>query len=236
MIRLSQLSKEIYRPKDIAFFVGVTTRTLQNWESEGKLDFRRNPETNRRFLTKTDVIALLKERDLLVDDCTDVRRDVVYARVSSHDQKNHGDLDRQIRFLIDQNNDLQNVLVLSEVGSGLNDNRKRLQQLLKMVMNDEVNRIFVTYKDRLTRFDFHYIETMCREKGVEIVVMNQKTEKLSVEQELTEDLMALIASFSGKLYGLRSKNHHLSKINDDSKQVVASTKLVDNIVSSDITD
>ena len=150
MIRLSQLSKEIYRPKDIAFFVGVTTRTLQNWESEGKLDFRRNPETNRRFLTKTDVIALLKERDLLVDDCTDVRRDVVYARVSSHDQKNHGDLDRQIRFLIDQNNDLQNVLVLAEVGSGLNDNRKRLQQLLKMVMNDEVNRIFVTYKDRLT--------------------------------------------------------------------------------------
>lgn len=236
MIRLSQLSKEIYRPKDIAFFVGVTTRTLQNWESEGKLDFRRNPETNRRFLTKTDVIAFLKERDLLVDDCTDVRRDVVYARVSSHDQKNHGDLDRQIRFLIDQNNDLQNVLVLSEVGSGLNDNRKRLQQLLKMVMNDEVNRIFVTYKDRLTRFGFHYIETMCQEKGVEIVVINQKTEKLSVEQELTEDLMALIASFSGKLYGLRSKNHHLSKINDDSKQVVASTKLVDNIVLSDITD
>lgn len=236
MIRLSQLSKEIYRPKDIAFFVGVTTRTLQNWESEGKLDFRRNPETNRRFLTKTDVIALLKERDLLVDDCTDVRRDVVYARVSSHDQKNHGDLDRQIRFLIDQNNDLQNVLVLSEVGSGLNDNRKRLQQLLKMVMNDEVNRIFVTYKDRLTRFGFHYIETMCRKKGVEIVVMNQKTEKLSVEQELTEDLMALVASFSGKLYGLRFKNHHLSKINDDSKQVVASTKLVDNIVLSDVTD
>lgn len=236
MIRLSQLSKEIYRPKDIAFFIGVTTRTLQNWESEGKLDFRRNPETNRRFLTKTDVIALLKERDLLVDDCTDVRRDVVYARVSSHDQKNHGDLDRQIRFLIDQNNDLQNVLVLSEVGSGLNDNRKRLQQLLKMVMNDEVNRIFVTYKDRLTRFGFYYIETMCREKGVEIVVMNQKTEKLSVEQELTEDLMALVASFSGKLYGLRSKNHHLSKINDDSKQVVASTKLVDNIVLSDVTD
>ena len=236
MIRLSQLSKEIYRPKDIAFFVGVTTRTLQNWESEGKLDFRRNPETNRRFLTKTDVIALLKERDLLVDDCTDVRRDVVYARVSSHDQKNYGDLDRQIRFLIDQNNDLQNVLVLSEVGSGLNDNRKRLQQLLKLVMNDEVNRIFVTYKDRLTRFGFHYIETMCREKGVEIVVMNQKTEKLSVEQELTEDLMALVASFSGKLYGLRSKNHHLSKINDDSKQVVASTKLVDNIVLSDVTD
>ena len=234
MIRLSQLSKEIYRPKDIAFFIGVTTRTLQNWESEGKFEFRRNPETNRRFLTKTDVIDLLKERDLLVDDCIDVRRDVVYARVSSHDQKNHGDLDRQIRFLIDQNNDLQNVLVLSEVSSSLNDNRKRLQQLLKMVMNDEVNRIFVTYKDRLTRFGFHYIETMCQEKGVEIVVMNQKTEKLSVEQELTEDLTTLVNSFSKKLYDLQSKNHHLSKIDNKSKQIVTSTKLVDNVTLNDI--
>lgn len=135
MIKLSQLSKEIYRPKDIARFVGVTTRTLENWEAKGKINFRRNPETNRRFLMKDDVVNLLKERDLLVDDYTDTRRDVVYARVSSHDQKNYGDLDRQIRFLIDQNNDLQNVLVLSEVGSGLNDNRKRLQQLLKMVNN-----------------------------------------------------------------------------------------------------
>ena len=236
MIKLSQLSKEIYRPKDIARFVGVTTRTLENWEAKGKINFRRNLETNRRFLMKDDVVNFLKERDLLVDDCTNKRRDVVYARVSSQDQKNHGDLDRQIRFLIDQNNDLQNVLVLSEVGSGLNDNRKRLQQLLKMVMGDEVSRIFITYRDRLTRFGFHYIETMCREKGVEIVIMNQKTEKLSVEQELTEDLMALTVSFSGKLYGLRSKNHHLSKINDDSKQVIMSTKLVDELILSDVMD
>ena len=59
---------------------------------------------------------------------------------------------------------------------------------------------------------------------------------MSVEQALTEDLMALVASFSGKLYSLRSKNHHLSKINDDSKQVVTSTKLVDELALSDVMD
>ena len=59
---------------------------------------------------------------------------------------------------------MKNVVVLSEVGSGLNDKCKKLQQLLKMVMNDEVNRVFVTYRDRLIRFGFNYLETMCNAK------------------------------------------------------------------------
>ena len=87
MIKLSQLSKEIYHPKDIARFVGVTTRTLENWESKGKINFKRNPETDRRFLTKSDVINLLKKRNLLVDDYTNVRRDVVYTPVELQDAK-----------------------------------------------------------------------------------------------------------------------------------------------------
>ena len=100
---------------------------------------------------------------------------------------------------------MQNVVVLSEVGSGLNDKRKKLQQLLKMVMNGEVNRVFITYRDRLTRFGFHYLETMFNEQGVEIIVVKQKIEDGSVEQELMNDMMSLITSFSGKLYGMRFK-------------------------------
>ena len=122
-----------------------------------------------------------------------------------------GDLDRQIQFFIDQSDNLQNVVVLSEVGSGLNDKRKKLQQLLKMVMNDEVNRVFVTDRDRLTRFGFHYLETMFNAKGVEIVIVKQQTETMSVEQELMNDMMSLIASFSGKLYGMWSKGKQENK-------------------------
>lgn len=218
MVKTSQLLKLNYKPKDVAEFLGVTTRTLQNWDRDGKITFRRDPVSDRRFLTRDDVIKLLSEHDLLFDDTTDKRRDVIYARVSSHDQKKHGDLDRQVQFLIDQNNDLQNVLVLSEVGSGLNDKRKKLQQLLKMVMNDEVNRVFVTYRDRLTRFGFNYLETMFNAKGVEIVIVKQKTEEISVEQELMNDMMSLIASFSGKLYGMRSKGKHIKKDNKKMKE------------------
>lgn len=205
MVKLSQLVKTHYRPKDIAYFLGVTTRTLQNWDAEGKIAFRRDIISNRRYLTKEDVIELLKQHELLWDDTPTYKRDVIYARVSSHDQKNHGDLDRQVRFLIDSTTDLNNLLVLSEVGSGLNDKRKKLQLLLKMVMNGEVNRVFITYRDRLTRFGFSYLETMFREQGVEIIVVKQNKDERSVEQELIDDMMSLIASFSGKLYGMRSK-------------------------------
>lgn len=209
MVKTSQLIKSKYKPKDIAEFLGVTTRTLQNWDNDGKITFRRDPISDRRFLTRDDVIELLSGHNLLFDDTTGKRRDVIYARVSSHDQKKHGDLNRQVQFLIDQNDDLQNVLVLAEVGSGLNDKRKKLQQLLKMVMNEEVNRVFVTYRDRLTRFGFSYLETMFNAKGVEIIIVKQKTEAVSVEQELMNDMMSLIASFSGKLYGMRSKGKRI---------------------------
>lgn len=206
MIRKSQLLKEYYKPKDVSRFLGVTTRTLHNWDREGKIQFRREPNSNRRYLTKDDLIPILEEFGLLFDDTQFKKRDVVYARVSSHDQKKNGDLDRQIQFLINENDDLQNLLILSEVGSGLNDKRKKLQELINLVMDDKVNRIFITYKDRLTRFGFNYLETIFKSKGVEIVVMKQKTEKSSVEKELINDMMSLIASFSGKLYGMRSKN------------------------------
>lgn len=207
MIKTSQLIKDTYKPKDIARFLGVTTRTLQNWDKDDKIHFQRDNVSNRRFMSKADVIKLLDDNGLLFDDTINKKRDVIYARVSSHDQKVHGDLDRQVQFLIDNNDDLQNVLVLSEVGSGLNDKRKKLQQLLTMVMNDEVNRVFITYRDRLTRFGFHYLETMFNLKGVEIVIVKQKTEVMTVEQELMNDMMSLIASFSGKLYGIRSKQN-----------------------------
>lgn len=171
MIKISQLTKDTHKPKDIAQFLGVTTRTLQNWDKDNKICFQRDGVSNRRFMSKDDVIKLLDDNGLLFDDTSNKKRDVIYVRVSSHDQKSHGNLDRQIRFLTDSNDDLQNLLVLSEVGSGLNDKRKKLQQLIKMVMNDEVNRVFVTYRDRLTRFGFNYLETMFNLKGVEIVIV-----------------------------------------------------------------
>lgn len=229
MYKDSELTKSTYKLKEIASMLGVTTITLKNWESSGKIEFSRTP-TNIRFLSRDQLINVLDKQGLYFNDTNFMKKDIIYARVSSHDQKTHGDLDRQIQFLINENSDLQNVLVLSEVGSGLNDKRKKLQQLIKMVMNDEVNRVFITYRDRLTRFGFHYLETVFNAKGVEIVVVKQSAEETSVEKELMNDMMSLIASFSGKLYGMRSKTNNLKKSYESEEDL----KLADNLKLEDI--
>ena len=120
-------------------------------------------------------------------------------------------MDRQIQFLIKNNNDLINPVILSEVGSGLNDKRKQLQKLLKMVLNNEVSRIFVTYEDRLTRFGFEYLRTMCEMHGTEIIIVKDIAVKKSIEQELMEDITSLMASFSRKLYGMGNNKNKIKE-------------------------
>lgn len=204
LIKYTELTKDSYRIRDLSRFFGVTDVTLRTWEKEGRIKFLRT-EGKSRYLTKDLLIEELNKRGLFIDDRPMDKKDVLYARVSSHEEKQKGDLDRQIMFLLTNISDLQQPVVLSEVGSGLNDKRKKFQTLIKMIMNDEVSRIFVTYKDRLTRFGFNMLEEICKLKDVQIVVVNQDKEKQSVEDELVSDIMSLIASFSGKLYDMRSK-------------------------------
>lgn len=204
MIKASELTKSTYKPGEVAEMVGVTTKTLRVWDSQEPI-FVRDPKTDRRYMSKDTLVNLLDKRGLFFDDTQRKKRDVIYARVSSRDQKKGSDLDRQAQFLIESVPDLQNPLVLKEVGSGLNDKRKKLLELIALVVNNRVNRVFVTYRDRLTRFGFNYLETVFNAHEVEIVTVKQDSEKRSVEQELVDDMMALIVSFSGKLYGLRGK-------------------------------
>lgn len=106
-------------------------------------------------------------------------------------------------FAIEQN--VSNLIVKTDVASGLNDNRKNLLSLLDMVQKGEVNRIFVLYKDRLTRFGYHYLKKICDFHGVSIIVVLEETDNKIQSEELAEDIITLIHSFSGKLYGLRRK-------------------------------
>lgn len=219
MYSSKDLKKEVYKLGEVAKFVGVTNGTLRRWENLGKIKFSKT-NYGTRSLTKDKLIELLKANNLWSDEIECLqKKDVIYCRVSSHDQKKHGDLDRQMQFLIKSNNDLINPVVLSEVGSGLNDKRKQLQKLLRMVLNNEVSRIFITYEDRLTRFGFEYLRTMCEMHGTEIIVVKDIDVKKSIEQELMEDIMSLIASFSGKLYGMRSKKNKIKEKKGKTKEI-----------------
>lgn len=204
MIKISKLTKEQYTVGEVAKLLGVHVKTVQVWDRTGVLPFSRT-HTNRRILPKDKIIELLDSRGLLYKDEKDNKRDVIYARVSSHEEMEKGDLDRQVMFLVNSISDLKNPLILSEVGSGLNDKRKKLLQLIEMIFKKEVDRVFVIHRNRLTRFGFHYLEAICKNQGVSIVVIKDTNSEKSIQEELTEDMMALTAFFSGKLYGVESQ-------------------------------
>lgn len=206
MYKRSDFTKPAYKTAEIMEILNISYSTIKNYDKQGKLPIQRT-ETGRRVVLREDLLNYLDSLKMLVHDDKATKHDVIYARVSSNGQKTKGDLDRQAMFLMENCHDLINPVILKEVGSGLNDKRKKIQELIRMVENNEVNRVFVTYRDRLTRFGFHYLETMFKSHGVEIVVVKDQEKEKSVQEELVEDMMALIASFSGKLYGLRSKKN-----------------------------
>src|SRR5947209_19797646 len=122
---------------------------------------------------------------------------VLYGRVSGHGQKD--DLDIQLKRLqawAETERKGVERLVLSDIGSGLKASRRQLQRLLKLVCEDKVGEVAITYEDRLTRFGQEYLETLFACFGVTLTVLDPGENK-TPEQELTDDLLALIASFSG---------------------------------------
>ncbi len=134
----------------------------------------------------------------------DGRLVVLYGRVSGHGQKDalETQLERLQAWAKTERKE-QETLVLSDIGSGLKAGRRYLQRLLKLVCEDKVAEIVITYEDRLTRFGQEFLETLFACFDVTLTVLEPGEEK-TPEQELTDDLLALIASFSRRLYGMRS--------------------------------
>ena len=125
----------------------------------------------------------------------------VYARCST--QKQTENLERQVGRLL-EHCALQGWKpeLFKDIGSGLNDNRKQFKQMLRRVSEPDMARVVVEYKDRLCRYGFSVFEEYCNGLGVEVVVLKEAESK-EFEQEFAEDVVALIASFSARLYGRR---------------------------------
>lgn len=189
------INKNYYTTGEVADLFQVSTKTIQKWDNKGILKFERSP-TNRRVLPKETLIEYLKSKNMFYEDEPLFKRDVIYARVSSYGQPKQNDLDRQVDYILSNRADLKNVLILKEVKSSLDNKRKKLLKLIDMILNDEVNRIFITHKERLTRFGFEYIEAICNHHDVEIIVMQSEQDNKSVEQELEKDIERLLATLN----------------------------------------
>ena len=104
-------------------------------------------------------------------------------------------------------------------------NRKELNNLINDIQQDKINRLFITYKDRLTRFGFNYLQEICKFHNTEIIqISNEIVEKSLHQDELVEDLISIIYSFSGKLYGLSKSqlkeiNNSLNNLSIDKDEV-----------------
>mgnify|MGYP001626251704 CR=1 FL=1 len=184
------------RPKEVCQRLGISYTTLREYVRRGWI----KPvvlESGWWRFREEDVDKLM--------GLTRARRAVLYARVSSHTQKD--DLDRQIRALEEwaRKNNVQEYEVITDIDSGLNEDRKGFKKILRLATEKRISKIVVAYPDRLTRFGFETLEELLRSFGVEIVVLNH--EDRDPREELVEDLITIISHFAGKLYGMRSHKY-----------------------------
>jgi predicted site-specific integrase-resolvase len=131
----------------------------------------------------------------------------VYCRVSSHEQKAKGDLDRQVTTATRHcmKAGLGKPAVFTDVGSGLNATRPGLARLCKQVESGRVGTVVISFKDRLTRFGFEYLRRYFASHGASIIVARQPAMR-SMQDELVEDLIAIVTSFSGRVHGMRGSH------------------------------
>ena len=182
----------------VSEMLGVSKDTLRTLDEKGVLVAKRTNGNHRRYLL-SDVEKYLgcfgKQEELVC----------VYCRVSSQDQKQHGDLDRQKLRMLEYCADKQYKVgyVFEEVCSGMNPVRPKLNQVFKLVEEHKITRVVVEHSDRLARFFIPVFEEFFKSHNVEIEYA-EKVMSEGFEQELVKDMITLMSSFSAKIYGRRS--------------------------------
>jgi excisionase family DNA binding protein len=194
---MSSESERLLKPREFCGIVGISYRTFKRWASEGRMRVVRTP-TGRIRVPYSEVVKILGGKP----GGGEVRA-VIYARVSSSDQRS--DLERQVQYLTQycSSRGYRVVDILSDVASDLKTDRRGLLKLFDYVVNRQVDVVVVTYRDRLARFGFEYLEHFFNQHGVRVEVAFSE-EPRDAYQELVEDLIEIVTSFAGKLYGMRS--------------------------------
>ena len=173
---------------EAARLLGVSIPTLRRWEESGKLVPERTAGKHRRY----DITKLKPE--LAIADT--IRTTIAYARVSSHDQREDLERQKQVLELYCAQHGW-NFTLLSDLGSGMNYHKKGLRRLLDAILSGDVGRLVITHKDRLLRFGAELVFAICEAKNVEVVILNQG-EECSFEEDLAKDVLEIITVFSAR--------------------------------------
>lgn len=195
-----------YKVGEFAKLLNVTVKTLQNWDKQGTLKAYRTP-TNQRFYTEEQLNHVLG-----LSNGNQVEKQglkIGYCRVSTYNQKSS--LENQEEYLRSYTNAKGVILdeVFTDIGSGINYNRKNFNKILELVEAEGISEIYVTYKDRFVRFGFDWFNNFCKKHGAKIIILNQPS--TSPEQELAEDLLNIITMFSERNNVLRTYKKQLEQ-------------------------
>ncbi|WP_027718488.1 IS607 family transposase [Desulfovirgula thermocuniculi] len=179
--------------------LGVHPNRLKAWEKQGLIKPVRLPSGHRRYPVE-EINRILGTGGIKAEPDTVV----LYARVSTKKQADAGNLERQLERLraYARERGYRVVAEHSDVASGLNQNRRGLERVLKAAERGEFKKLLIEYPDRLARFGYAYLERHLKYRGVEIEVTSQK-EPEDAHAELVQDLLAIVTSFSARLYGAR---------------------------------
>ncbi|MBT9145681.1 MAG: hypothetical protein DDT40_01167 [candidate division WS2 bacterium] len=182
----------LLRISDIETKYRITHNSLKEWEKKRLLTSYKTPGGHRRYL-ESDIQKLLEMNNILP-------KVAFYARVSTRKQEEN--LNRQVERLRQYCTEkgYKETIEFIEIASGLNDKRRQFHKMIDSVIRKEINLIVVEYKDRLSRFGLRLIYHFFEGLGCKIEVIEAKSSK-DENKELVDDMLALITSFSARLYG-----------------------------------
>ena len=126
------------------------------------------------------------------------KRKICYCRVSSQKQK--PDLMRQIEYM---KNKFPTYEIIKDIGSGLNYNRKGLQEIIDIAIKGELEELIITYKDRLARIGYELIENIIKKYSKGKIIIMEKKEEETPNEELVKDIISIMNVYTAKINGLR---------------------------------
>lgn len=183
--------------KEAKNILKINATTLKTWKDKGILSYKKLSDKKILY----DIDSILNNSDI-----NDNRLNVIYARVSN--TKQHNDLLNQIELVKSYciTNGIKISKVYQDIASGMNENRKDFNILINDVISGKIKNIYISFKDRLTRFGFDYFKNLFQKYNVNIVILDELEESnKTFQDELAEDLISIIHHFSIKLDSNRRK-------------------------------
>ena len=172
-------------PREIINKYNISKSTLRRWRLSGEIEFIPTKGNHFRYLESS-----------IRQSSNDTRYKVYYCRVSSSKQKD--DLERQKESAREE---FPEHKIIQDIGSGLNLKRKGFLNMVDKILEGNIREVVVAHRDRLCRFAFDLLEWICKRSDCKLVVQSKIIK--SSDQELTEDLMAIVHVFSCKFNGKR---------------------------------